>query len=318
MVEVVDGLVAALCAQVRQVASFIPQLAASSFPDFNKFKAYHFCPMGYPHPVTIIYPIAIGDPDEYLTGVRRTLHVKLGLPMDKPLLRTSNALLMGGKSRSRLAAEIAPTRLRDVHKSCKPSGLEGGKMHLVSGSYDYYHYMQDNFNDSGWGCAYRSMQTLVSWLRLAGYTQAPIPTHAEIQRVLVELGDKPPSFVGSSEWIGAIEIQMCLSKLYGINCKVMALRSGADIAYKGAELAAHFDREGSPVMIGGGVLAYTLLGVDYNEETGEARFLILDPHYTGADSMKGIKDKWCAWRDAAVFKKEYFYNLCLPQRPRDV
>jgi hypothetical protein len=34
-------------------------------------------------------------------------------------------------------------------------------------------------------------------------------------------------------------------------------------------------------MIGGGVLAYTLLGVAFNEDTGAAAFLILDPHYTG-------------------------------------
>jgi len=34
-------------------------------------------------------------------------------------------------------------------------------------------------------------------------------------------------------------------------------------------------------MIGGGVLAYTLLGVYFNENTGDCAFLILDPHYTG-------------------------------------
>jgi hypothetical protein len=31
------------------------------------------------------------------------------------------------------------------------------------------------------------------------------------------------------------------------------------------------------------VLACTLLGVAYNEDTGEAAFLILDPHYTGGE-----------------------------------
>lgn len=41
-------------------------------------------------------------------------------------------------------------------------------------------------------------------------------------------------------------------------------------------------------MMGGGVLAYTLLGVDWNERTGECAFLILDPHYTGADDRKRI------------------------------
>lgn len=41
-------------------------------------------------------------------------------------------------------------------------------------------------------------------------------------------------------------------------------------------------------MVGGGVLAYTLLGVDWNEETGEVAFLILDPHYTGPEDLKKI------------------------------
>ena len=40
--------------------------------------------------------------------------------------------------------------------------------------------------------------------------------------------------------------------------------------------------QGTPVMIGGGVLAYTLLGVHFDPDTGECAFLILDPHYTGA------------------------------------
>ena len=31
------------------------------------------------------------------------------------------------------------------------------------------------------------------------------------------------------------------------------------------------------------MLAYTLLGVAFNEDTGEAAFLILDPHYTGGE-----------------------------------
>ncbi len=42
---------------------------------------------------------------------------------------------------------------------------------------------------------------------------------------------------------------------------------------------------------GGGVLAHTILGVDYNESSGDLKFLILDPHYTGAEDLKVIQDK---------------------------
>jgi len=36
-------------------------------------------------------------------------------------------------------------------------------------------------------------------------------------------------------------------------------------------------------MFGGGVKAFTLMGIDHKEETDEVRFLIMDPHYTGSD-----------------------------------
>ena len=46
---------------------------------------------------------------------------------------------------------------------------------------------------------------------------------------------------------------------------------------------------GTPIMMGGGVLAYTLLGIDFNAKTGEAAFLILDPHFTSADDLQRIR-----------------------------
>ncbi|EEC69103.1 hypothetical protein OsI_38010 [Oryza sativa Indica Group] len=75
----------------------------------------------------------------------------------------------------------------------------------------------------------------------------------------------------------------------------------------------------------GGVLAYTLLGVDYNEASGDCAFLILDPHYTGADDLKKIVNGgWCGWKKSidskgrSFFLKDKFYNLLLPQRPNMV
>lgn len=76
---------------------------------------------------------------------------------------------------------------------------------------------------------------------------------------------------------------------------------------------------------GGGVLAYTLLGVDYNEVSGDCAFLILDPHYTGNDDHKKIVNGgWCGWKKAVdskgrnFFLHDKFYNLLLPQRPNMV
>lgn len=59
----------------------------------------------------------------------------------------------------------------------------GEQVHLVQGSYVYHHYMQNHFDDNGWGCAYRSLQTIVSWFRCQGYSGKPVPEHRDIQQV---------------------------------------------------------------------------------------------------------------------------------------
>jgi len=69
----------------------------------------------------------------------------------------------------------------------------------------------------GWGCAYRSLQTLWSWFVLQGYTHQPPPTHHKIQQALVEVGDKEPSFVGSTQWIGSFEVSATLNHLMGVS-----------------------------------------------------------------------------------------------------
>jgi hypothetical protein len=197
----------------------------------------------------------------------------------------------------------------------RPSAHDVGEKSAVKGKYYYYHYGQDGFDDKGWGCAYRSLQTIVSWFKEQHFTQKEVPSHFQIQKMLVEANDKPKDFIGSKEWIGAFEVMLVLDVYCSVTSRILNVASGAHLAERGRELCQHFQEHGSPVMIGGGVLAYTLLGVDYNCDTGEVRFLILDPHYTGSDNLKTILDKgWCSWKTVEIFRADCFYNLCLPQR----
>ena len=186
---------------------------------------------------------------------------------------------------------------------------------LVRGDYYYYHYNQDNFIDLGWGCAYRSLQTLISWfiLNTSVGKNIKMPTIPEIQTILVKLGDKDKKIIGSNEWIGAIEVNLILNELLGIDNQILYVSSGTELNSKGRELLYHFQHNGTPVMVGGGVYAYTILGVDYDKIKGECKFLILDPHFVGGDDINNIINKgWCNWKTIEIFKKENFYNLCLP------
>lgn len=55
------------------------------------------------------------------------------------------------------------------------------------------------------------------------HTAAPMYLFREIQQVLVEIGDKDPSFIGSREWIGAIELSFVLDKLLGVSLTAKSL-----------------------------------------------------------------------------------------------
>ncbi|XP_063776823.1 ufm1-specific protease 2 [Pseudophryne corroboree] len=257
--------------------------------------------------VTVMYPAGVAEAQ--LEDNRKMLHEQFNLLLDRPYFRRATAYHFPDEL-------YKDGYLRNPHVHLNHLPLEGGTTSLVQGIYSYHHYMQDRMDDSGWGCAYRSLQTICSWFNYQGYTERPVPTHREIQQALVDVGDKPSAFIGSRQWIGSIEVQLVLNQLLGITSKIMFVSQGTELASRGRELVNHFLSEGTPVMIGGGVLAHTILGVNWSESTGEIKFLILDPHYKGAEDIQTIVEKgWCGWKGADFWAADAYYNLCLPQRP---
>lgn len=76
-------------------------------------------------------------------------------------------------------------------------------------------------NLQGWGCAYRTLQSLCSWIAknrddtidvddnaLIG---TDVPSVEEIQQTLVNINDKPPEFLNSTDWLGALEVSAHLA-----------------------------------------------------------------------------------------------------------
>ena len=264
---------------------------------------------------------------------REVTHRRLGLPLNRPLLRTCNALPegragWGGSAGSLPGSTPIPGILREPHHGLGPSGVKGGKSALVQGTYEYFHYMQwtgagmeakykSPYDDCGWGCAYRSLQSIISWFRLQGYTSLPNPTHYEIQKTLVDhCGQDAGQLLGKKMWLGSQDLAYYLDHTIGVTCRTKVFHSGDDVAGGGRELLHHFETQGTPVMIGGGELAFTLLGVDFDERTGDIRYLIMDPHYTGADDLMQIQPKWVGWKagsslthlNTKLFKGDTFYS----------
>ncbi|EFA01874.1 ufm1-specific protease 2 [Tribolium castaneum] len=272
-------------------------------------EVFHFYPDDCGHFVTKIY--LKGETEDALLPVRETLHNELLLSGCRPMFRRANSFAFKTKNPGN-------EPLINPHLGLKPTD-NGGKVALVKGKYAYYHYCQNKMDDNGWGCAYRSLQTLASWFKLQGFTDKEVPTFKDIQKCLVDLGDKPSSFIGSKQWIGSTEVNYVLNTLLGVTCKILYVSSGEEMGSKGPELLSHFENHGSPVMIGGGVLAHTILGVDYNSQSGNLRFLILDPHYTGGEDLHTIQNKgWCGWKSVDFWDKTAYYNMCLPQVPKGI
>jgi len=273
-------------------------------------QVHHFKAEDLPHYITIIYPKS--SETESFREFRKNMHVNFMLPLDRPLFRKSNEITWNKTGDKKALLLNVHTGILDKH------GIPGSEVATVQGKYAYHHYMQDDFNDDGWGCAYRSLQTLVSWLRLQGHTEATVPGHKEIQQTLIDIGDKEGKFLNSKQWIGSMEVGFVLETRCNIQSRYISVSSGADMASKAENLKEHFKTEGTPIMIGGGVYAHTILGVAYDEPAEKCSWLILDPHYTGAEDLKTIISKgWCGWKGPNFWNKTAFYNMCLPMRPKN-
>ena len=100
-------------------------------------------------------------------------------------------------------------------------------------------------------------------------------------------GDKPQAFVGSRDWIGAIELGYVLDTKLGLTCKVMTVSSGAEMGSKARELAQHFDAQGTPVMVSvTHIDLVTLPGLIYSTVSCQVDHHLLQPN---ADRLAAVR-----------------------------
>ncbi|XP_042542474.1 inactive Ufm1-specific protease 1 [Dipodomys spectabilis] len=209
----------------------------------------------------------------------------------------------------------AAAPLRDVHRGLVPPSGGPARVALLSGHYLYYHYGCDGLDDRGWGCGYRTLQTLCSWPE---GRPTRVPALDAVQAALEDMGDKPPGFCGSRSWIGCVEASLCLDHFEGPVGRLCHVPRGAGLQGVLEKLYSHFAGGGGPVMVGGDADARSkaLLGVCL-EPGGQAYVLILDPHYWGTPQSPNELQAggWVGWREVSTaFDSHSFYNLCLTSR----
>ncbi|XP_067632974.1 probable Ufm1-specific protease 1 [Eurosta solidaginis] len=212
--------------------------------------------------------------------------------------------------------------LRNVHKCLPPPTSTSPETVSITlyteGDFTYFHYSCDDFKDNGWGCAYRTLQSVCSWIackRNSIECESTIPSIKEIQQTLVEVGDKTSEFVGSHEWIGAIEVFYVLDMLYDVVCKIIHIAYHEDLKRYASVLKKYFEDYGGLVMMGGdkdagskGVAGIHICG-------NQVYLLVIDPHFVGKlNSAEELVERgYIRWQHTSEFVDSSFYNLCLPQ-----
>lgn len=143
-----------------------------------------------------------------------------------------------------------------------------------TGRFDYYHYACDGFQDEGWGCGYRTLQSICSWIINTKQSSVCVPNIPEIQKILVDIQDKPTRFFGSRDWIGTLEASYVIDTLFGVSCKLIHIRRGEDIKRHRDMLVSYFKDIGAFGMMGGDMDASSK-GIAGIRIDGEQVFLLV-------------------------------------------
>lgn len=193
---------------------------------------------------------------------------------------------------------------QNVHEIVKSPGTDAV---TSTGHYDYWHYWCDGKDDRGWGCGYRTLQTVISWLihNVPRLSSKRVPSIGEIQGCLVSMEDKPESFKGSREWLGCVEAALVIDQLLDVPCKLVHVTPGDDQLNTLIQiLKSHF--------MMGGDMDSSSKGIFGASDGG---LLVVDPHYSGKSipPQELAEQGWVRWMGIEEFCKDSFYNMCLPQ-----
>ncbi|XP_076621650.1 UFM1 specific peptidase 1 [Colletes latitarsis] len=212
-----------------------------------------------------------------------------------------------------MIVDYTSSLLKNVHRDILPP--EPGQSFLIRGDYEYWHYGCDGFNDKGWGCGYRTLQTICSWIIKNRNLEQSVPCIRDIQEILVTLEDKERFFIGSREWIGSFEVCLVLNHLYEVLSKIVHVPSGKLLSGQIPAIKGHFEEFGSPIMMGGDRDCSSKCVVGVHEGVKNTYMLIIDPHFVGvAKTIEQLENyHWVKWQNLNNFVDSSFYNLCLPQ-----
>ncbi|CAO1403289.1 unnamed protein product [Diamesa serratosioi] len=205
--------------------------------------------------------------------------------------------------------------LKNIHETLIHPTVDG-ITHLVRGNYDYFHYNCSERNDVGWGCGYRTLQTICSFINDRTMKKVSVPSIKEIQQTLVKIGDKDEFFCNSREWIGTVEASYIIDELFGVACYLHHVTRGDGLKSIRNKIVTYFETQGGFMMMGGDLDASSkgIAGVHITTNN-EIYLLVVDPHYVGKPNNVDelIEKQYVKWQHENEFFEQSFYNLLMPK-----
>jgi len=224
--------------------------------------------------------------------------------------------------------------IRSPHKSAllQTHGLgENASVVKIIGDVDYHHYRDDDIDDVGWGCAYRSLQMVMSWFVLNGFPKAFVPSIPEIQKILHDMKVMDSDFhVGCTQWIGSQEIGWVLSSQLGVQTRFDLEVNATNLQSNIGKIRSHLSIYHCPIVACGDNIALVILGIatpkkkPENGKEVDAKLLIADPHYVRQGKINSIysdpvnveytsnKVIPVAWRSLRGIIKTKKFITCMP------
>lgn len=164
--------------------------------------------------------------------------------------------------------------------------------------------------------------------------EVPVPSIKAIQEILVRIGDKERSFIGSRGWIGGAETCYVIDELFQVPCYLHHISSSERLSSKREEIVNYFKDQGGLIAMGGDQDAASKLVAGVHIADDSMSLLIVvsciasvifwvstllslfqDPHFAGVpkDSADLVNRAYVKWQPEDDFIDNSFYNLCLPK-----
>ncbi|KAH8372829.1 hypothetical protein KR009_005706 [Drosophila setifemur] len=207
--------------------------------------------------------------------------------------------------------------LEDPHRTLDPP-TKAGETLSIRGVFSYFHYGCDGQQDTGWGCGYRTLQSAISWIigRRSPAVGQFVPSIAEIQTILVAIGDKGARFEGSRDWIGTLEEFYVIDVLYQLDCKILHARELRSLEVLEQVRSYFAEFQGFIGMGGIGDASSKAIVGWHRSAEGDVYLLVVDPHFASVpESRQQLIDQgYVRWVPIDEFPAST-YNLCLILQP---